>query len=316
LGLLLSLALLAPGARILATFAPPRLHVIPENEETSCLLQYEGKACLRELDVTPSRAQPGDALHVRACWSALKPIPKNYSVFVHLLGPDNLQVAARHTYPGLGRYPTSLWKPGEYFCETYRMPIAPWAQAPIRYQLEIGLFDLETEERLTARNADRVEVEPPVMAAVTVAPERPVRVPVDQTVEAQLGEEIRLIGVDPSTPTLKAGTPLTLTLFWEAEAEVKEQFVAFVHLWEPGQSQPWAQSDAIPRAGWYPTSSWQAGDVVPDVHTLTIPTDLPSGHYPLWAGMYRPEDGSRLPARGSQGPYPHNLIPVGTLEVR
>ncbi|MCP4543288.1 MAG: hypothetical protein GY832_39750 [Chloroflexi bacterium] len=36
----------------------------------------------------------------------------------------------------------------------------------------------------------------------------------------------------------------------------------------------------------FPTSSWQAGDLVLYRFPVPIPTDLPSGHYPVWVGLY------------------------------
>jgi hypothetical protein len=311
------LTALAPGARILASFAPPRLYA-PDAVMKRLLpvdLCYAGQAELLGIAVDKTRAAPGETLAVRACWQALHPMAEDYTVFVHLIGPENSRVAERHTYPGLGRFPTSLWPVGRAFCDTYRVQIEPWAEVPIRYHLEIGLFDAETGRRLQADNPEGNPVEPPIVADVAVTSRDAVPVRPQQPSAAKLGDLIALRGYD-APATARPGETLTVTLHWEALAPPDDAFVAFVHLWRPGDPLPLAQHDSPPRLGWYPTTVWQQGDAVLDAHPLEIPADLPPGRYPLWAGLYRAADGTRLPAHGPEGRYPNDLIPLGELEIR
>ena len=49
--------------------------------------------------------------------------------------------------------------------------------------------------------------------------------------------------------------------------------------------------------------------------SFALPSDLPPGRYPLWTGLYRSSDVTRLPARGSAGRYPDDLVPLGEVEV-
>ncbi len=37
---------------------------------------------------------------------------QGYTVFVHLVGQNDIRAGERCTYPGLGRFPTSLWPEG------------------------------------------------------------------------------------------------------------------------------------------------------------------------------------------------------------
>jgi hypothetical protein len=314
--LLFVVTALAPGARILATFAPPRTypgeHLPPVGEFIG--LTYGGRARLLRAGVEPRRAHPGDEVGVRACWEALKPMSEDYTVFVQLLGPKDLIVGARRTYPGLGRFPTSLWEVGRAFCETYAVTVHDGAGAPVRYRVEVGLFNSETGERLDARDAAGDSISPPVVGSVAVVPEGDGGSPPPPDGIAHLSERILLEGYQ-APEQVEAGEPLTVTLRWRALEDVDEDLVAFVHLWRPGDAQPLAQDDAPPRGGWFPTSAWRAGDRVPDVHVLRPPADLPAGSYPLWAGLYRPEDGSRLRATGREARLPHDLVPLGTVEV-
>jgi len=55
-----------------------------------------------------------------------------------------------------------------------------------------------------------------------------------------------------------------------------------------------AQSDAVP-AGWTrPTTGWLPGEYILDVHTLTLPPELPPGQLAFRVGLYDPVTGERL----------------------
>jgi len=71
-----------------------------------------------------------------------------------------------------------------------------------------------------------------------------------------------------------------------------------VHLFDPETEEILAQSDAMPRGGAYPTSWWQAGEVVSETVTLPL-AGVPSGRYRLAVGLYDPS--GRLPAIGADG---------------
>ena len=59
-----------------------------------------------------------------------------------------------------------------------------------------------------------------------------------------------------------------------------------------------AQKDDAPQSGAYPTSFWDAGEVVIDDRVIEIPANAPAGGFPIKIGLYRPEDGTRLTIDG------------------
>jgi hypothetical protein len=271
-------------------------------------LTFGGSARLLGVAPEQSSIAPGETLSVRACWEAVAPMAEDYTVFVHLVGRENARVAERHTYPGLGRFPSSLWPVGQAFCDVYRLPVATWAPAPALYDLAIGLYDAASGERLTARTADGTEVGLPVTAQIRVAPETPAPPPQARPLDYQLGERIELVGYQLSGP-VESGIPLTVTLTWHAEAPPEGNYRVFVQLLgEAGEIV--VQHDGPPRDGRYPTTAWQAGDVVPDAHVLAVPSPLPGGALRLVTGLYDPDTMVRLPAVGPQGPVPNDAIPL------
>lgn len=310
LGGLAALSLLTPWTVIRPAFALPRL-LSPAAAATTVSpvdWTYGGAARLLGVALERDSVAPGEQLAVRACWEAVAGMEKDYTVFVQLVGRADARVAERATYPGLGRFPTSLWPVGRAFCDVYRLQVEEWAPVPELYDLLIGLYDAQTGERLAARTADGAKVSFTTPARVRVAPRQTLAVVPQHSADYVLGDAIALTGYDLSG-LAHGGETLTVTLYWRADAQPPGDYTVFVHvLDETGQQL--AQHDGPPRAGRYPTSAWQSGDRIPDTHVLNVP-DLPAGHrLRLVAGMYDPATLDRLPVAGPLGPLPDNLIPL------
>lgn len=105
-------------------------------------------------------------------------------------------------------------------------------------------------------------------------------------------EGINLIGFEMPVQR-QAGQPLCVTLYWQAETAVTDNYTIFMHLAAPdGYVQ--AQRDSDPVFGYYPTDQWQAGELIADMHCLRLPPGLAPGAYDLLVGIYDPDDGQRL----------------------
>ncbi|MGQ9467655.1 MAG: DUF2142 domain-containing protein [Anaerolineae bacterium] len=315
IGLLAALALLnllTPFLVIRPAFAQPRLLDPAAVTRSVGGPQWTYGGTIQLLGATPDRpsAAPGEVLTVRACWTALAPMEKNYTVFVQLVGREQTRIGERHTYPGLGRFPTSLWPVGRAFCDDYRVRIAAWAPVPELYDGLIGLYDEDPSARLPVIGEDGRAVEMPIAFRVRVAPPRPLAVTPTYPLDYRLGEAIHLTGYD-LTGGVGAGEALTVTLYWRADGVPGEDYRVFVHLLDV-RGEIVTQHDGPPRWGRYPTWAWQRSDVVPDEHVLTVPASA-SGPFALAVGMYRPDTLERLPVTGPAGPLPEGRI---LLEVR
>ncbi len=308
--LLVSLSLLAPWTTIRPAFAPPRLFSPAEAAATveGVNLTYGESARLLGVALARPSVSPGEWLSVSACWEAIAHTDQDYTVFLHMVGRDDDRVAERYTYPGLGRFPTSLWPVGEAFCDVYRVRVEKWTPVPELYDLVIGLYDASTGERLVARYPDGTAAGFPVLAQVRVAPEQPLTVLPQHPLDYRLGQEIALTGYDISGP-IQSGTPLTITLYWRADEPPRGDYAAFVHLLD-NAGQLLTQHDGLPRYGRYPTPAWHPGDVIPDEHVLAIPALTAGQQVHLAAGMYRSDTLERLPVAGLDGLLPYGLIPL------
>ena len=122
---------------------------------------------------------------------------------------------------------------------------------------------------------------------------------------ARMGQEITLWGYRLAR---RPGNILHLTLFWQADARPAQDYSVFVHISDKdqinGPHDIIAQADRnAPVYGWYPTSQWQAGQVIREDYGIQIP----SGAAPRSAaiGLY---------TRDASGAF-HNLgvvnVPLG-----
>jgi hypothetical protein len=101
---------------------------------------------LSGINVSPAQELEGE-LALSLFWEALRAPDNNYTVFVHLLNGDGDLVASHDGEPVDGTYPTSAWQPGSLIQDTHRLSL-PAELPPGEYDLRIGLYLLETGERL------------------------------------------------------------------------------------------------------------------------------------------------------------------------
>jgi hypothetical protein len=125
-----------------------------------------------------------------------------------------------------------------------------------------------------------------------------------------------LIGYDISGRALRAGESVFVTLYWKAETTLDADLTAFAHLGTGLQdSANIAQRDGQPCQGFYPTSQWQVGDVIPDRFAITVPAGVAAGDYPLAVGWYRYPSLERVPLVEAEQPLPDNRAIVTTVRV-
>ena len=104
---------------------------------------------------------------------------------------------------------------------------------------------------------------------------------------ATFGENVELLGYELSTTTAQPGETVTLVTAWRVRQPLPGAAL-FAHVIGPDALI--AQADSLGAPG----ESWMAGDVVLQLHTLTLPVAAAPGDYPLAVGVYTRPDGARL----------------------
>jgi hypothetical protein len=115
------------------------------------------------LEVAPVRAGGADAggadAGVDVRWQALRPLARDYTVFLHAIGPDGQMVGQHDTMPRDNTLPTSQWRPGQVVDDRYRATLKPGTpRDETRYNL--GLYEWQTGKRLLTATDDKVAVQP------------------------------------------------------------------------------------------------------------------------------------------------------------
>jgi 4-amino-4-deoxy-L-arabinose transferase-like glycosyltransferase len=254
--------------------------------DTARLLGYE---------VAPTAARPGEVVEVTLYWEPLARTEWNYAVFVHLLSDVGTMVAQRDTYPGLGRYLTTVWEPGVAFADTYRVHIPETAYAPDAGYIQVGIY-LPDGPRLTApdgRDALR-------LATVEILPHAS---EFPNPLDANFDGKAALIGYTLDRRVARPGETIRLTLYWRALAPMERSYGVFAHVLGD-EDQVWAWNDGWPVEGLAPTFTWQPGQIIEDVRDLPLGETTPPGFYDIEVGLHGDgrlpvvaQDGRRLESR-------------------
>lgn len=315
-------AIICPLAYIAPAYARPPLLSAEEIEDIPNRLDmnFGGVMKLRGYDLPISNNLiPGDALTVTLYWQSLtkmkaEVLAKDYAVFVHLLDENDLILAQRNTLPGLGSFPTTLWQAGDAIADTYTLALPETTYTPSSAQLEVGLFDFATGERLPVYGPEGKGIGDNVrFGEIEVLPRSETGLP--NPVHFNFGDKIALAGYEMDRRKVSPGEAIHLTLYWQGLAEMEDNYTVFVHLLRE-RDQTWAGTDRQPQEGAASTSTWSKGQVVVDEYELVIASDAPPDVYELEVGLYLAETGDRLDLLDQDGRLMGNRVLLTKVRVK
>ena len=114
-----------------------------------------------------------------------------------------------------------------------------------------------------------------------------------------LGGKMSFLGYTQS----RAGNELTLTTYWRVIDQLPSQLSQFTHVLD-AQGQIVTQADRLMLT----SQSLRAGDVVAQIHRLTLPENLSAGSYRVAIGLYTQPDNKRLPVMDNGQPHGDRLF--------
>jgi hypothetical protein len=224
---------------------------------------------------------------------------------------DNLLDSGQRRWGGYDRrakdgYSTLLWAPGEVIVDRFGVPVDPAAPAGV-YTLHIGLYREVSGQALSLPLV--TDGQPTQQTSIQLGPIKvggpPPDVVVDRpaplvAVHQSFDHELTLLGYDligqndrPLQQGADQAQDLNLTLYWQAETSPALDYTVFVHLRDQW-NQIARQQDVPPANGRYPTSLWEAGEVIGNEVSLSL-AGLSPGEYKLVVGLYDLATGTRLP---------------------
>lgn len=104
-------------------------------------------------DLPQAGVAAGAALPLTLTWEVAGTFDADYTVFVHLAGPDGRPLAQADSQPLGGVYPTRFWDAGERLADPYTVEV-PAGVPPGDYELRVGMYLPATGERLPLLGAD------------------------------------------------------------------------------------------------------------------------------------------------------------------
>ena len=322
----------AIGLFLFAT-AAPFLYITPAYAKPPILTQsnlpadlqpvnfiYDDSVRLIGYQLHTNTVRPAETLPITLYWELLQPVELDYSIFIHLLGRQRQVIGQIDSYPGGGKWPTTLLSPGDIIADSYEVTIAPEAEfdAPTRLQIAAGIYDYTEPGRpgKPTVNTGGQPVQPIIGAAKLIPWQWPQPVLVDPPINffdksILLGYTLNKQGSGVGDQESEAQN---LTLYWQVDAPFDADYTVFIQVWDTNTNQYVTGFDSPPVLGDYPTSLWEAGETVVDTHPLDL-SQLESGNYKLLVGLYNPTTGDRLPAFGPGGPLKDYAVNVGTVQV-
>lgn len=153
---LFALAIACPFVYIVPNYAPPPIlaeaDVGPLTERLDA--NFQGQIRLLGYHLPHEETWPGDRIAITLTYEALVPFGIDYTVFVHLFDGSGNIVVQQDTYTGLGRYPTTMWQPGEIIRDTFYLTLPEWTPVPDTGTFEVGFYDRDTQLRLLVVDED------------------------------------------------------------------------------------------------------------------------------------------------------------------
>jgi hypothetical protein len=153
-----------------AEVAPAHVHA----QRSRAPVNWDNQIELLGYDLDKDTYQPGETIHLTVTYRATDLPQADYTVFVHLLGPNNPATggplwAQDDSEPCRRSYPTSAWGTDEIVVDRYAVTLP--AEAPAgEYQLAMGLYEWQTMQRLPVLDdAGQVAGDHVVLTSLAVA---------------------------------------------------------------------------------------------------------------------------------------------------
>jgi 4-amino-4-deoxy-L-arabinose transferase-like glycosyltransferase len=167
--------------------------------------------------------------------------------------------------------------------------------------LYIDQVQRNNEPEVTAMLQERQPVHTVRIHGIDYARVYQLPLPLENQSGATFGPDIRLHSYEIDTAALRSSEVLTVTLQWQALADIATDYAMFAHVLD-SQGRRVGQIDVPPGGPRAPTSIWQAGHYITWHHPVPVAPELAPGTYWLSLGLYHPADAARLPLRGTAPP--------------
>ncbi len=250
-------------------------------------VSFDGEMTLLGYDLHPATVEAGGTFRLDLYWKAQRELDIRYSAYARLQdAQSNLWSPKDSRRPGRYRdYPaTTTWPLDEYAQDSYQMLVLP-GTPPGEYDLVVGAFSKATLAELDVLDEQGIAVGTSLtLGKLTVVRLR--KPPSNEGLEIQypvtigFGEELELLGYDAARLAVQAGEGVHLTLFWRSLKEMDWPYATLLQLVNEGGEVEIEETFPVASDA-YPTTQWQAGEVVRSQHYLPVPAETSAGRHRL-----------------------------------
>jgi hypothetical protein len=223
-------------------------------------------------------------------WQAEQQLEDDYKISLRLRDEEGHYWGRLDRRPTAYLYPTPRWKVGELLFGRYPLPVLP-GTPPGEYQIEVVLYSEARPEGLDTVDADGVARGASAVIGTVTVPKGSLLQPpskeelgINQPLEADFGERIALLGYELGRTAVQPGDSLYLMLFWQALADVGEDYSLTVAMVDK-EGGVIGQERFSPLVRAYPTTRWVAGEVWRGQYDFTVPIEAQSGQARLQIGL-------------------------------
>ncbi|MBN2003431.1 MAG: glycosyltransferase family 39 protein [Anaerolineae bacterium] len=311
--------------RATATCAPNLEGALPNASDLH--VAFGDQVTLVGLEPWDDNAMQGYPAGLRLWWKTQSP-SGDARLRVRLAGVRTVDVGA--FAPGPDFYPVAGWQPGDVIRHELSF-VLPDDLPAGRYHVQVqwvagdGTVQEAAGDRKTLTPGERwrgarVSLQgawADVYVLRVEARQRSYAPPLARRrVDVSFGDVLRLRGYRLSRASLRAGESAELTVYWQALQRPTRIYAAFNHLRAADNQILWKQ-DSWPQEGLYTTDHWLKGEVVAERYVISVPEDTPPGEYPLYVGLYTPDNVARLSATRPNGArYSNDEVVLQTIEVK
>jgi 4-amino-4-deoxy-L-arabinose transferase-like glycosyltransferase len=279
---------------------------------------FGNRVSLLEYGVAPGSVEAAwGTLFVDLTWRIDQELNGRYKIALRLVDEAGQVWAAEDREPLGGLRPLHEELPGSEIVDRHGLLI-PAGTPPGPYELRIGLYRLDDGQWLdvlgprgdplgTEKALGQVEVRAPV------SPPRVEALCVQYPRSVDFAGGLRSLGYSLGGETFQPGDVLGITLFWEALADLSEDYGLILSL-EDAEGRTWASVEGPLATPGYPSDRWTAGQLVRSQQSLTIPAGAPGGHCRLTLAVDSSADGHSVPLRRWGLNWGESLV-LGSIQI-
>lgn len=233
-----------------------------------------------------STPQGGTILRPVVSWVTNQTLHERYAMTIRIIDVDGHTWAEADVEPQDGAMPTTRWQIGKPIGDQYALKL-PVTMPAGQYKFSINVHPIHENINLPIRNEQGDALNQPfVFGSVQIAKNTQSFLASELWIEQPLYvdmQEMRFLGSKPIPVSANRGETLPLGLYWRARSKPQSDYLVIIQMRDT-RGRVVAEQSAKPAQGTYPTTHWNAGEVLLDWHDLEIPPNL-AGDYTLFLGL-------------------------------